>query len=215
MDKAGVPAECGGLKPTPMILREPHSRTGTCPSPAADVFWGEIAPCDHWVQMYNDEPRMIRSLTGYVRAGLRQGDAVIVIATETHLEALEAQLVGQGFDLAAARKSNQYMPCDAEATLARFMVGEMPDEALFQEVVADLLIKARLNHPRVRAFGEMVALLWAKGHCAATVRLEHLWHRYCEEEQFSLFCAYPKIGFTQDAETSIREICAAHSSVVI
>ena len=198
-----------------MILREPHSRPGTCPCPAADVFWGEIAPCDHWVQMYNDEPRMMRSLTGYVRAGLRQGEAVIVIATDTHREALEAQLVGQGFDLAAARKSHQYLPCDAEATLARFMVGEMPDEALFQEVVADLLGKARLNHSRVRAFGEMVAMLWAKGQCAATVHLEHLWHRYCEEEQFSLFCSYPRIGFTQDAEASIREICAAHSSVVI
>ena len=27
-----------------------------------------------------------------------------------------------------------------------------------------------------RAFGEMVALLWAKRHIGATVRLEHLWN---------------------------------------
>ena len=67
---------------------------------------------------------------------------------------------------------------------------------------------------RVRAFGEMVALLWAQGHTAAIVRLEHLWHRMCQERGFSLFCAYPRVGFTQDVDASIREICAAHSKVL-
>ena len=64
------------------------------------------------------------------------------------------------------------------------------------------------------AAGEMVAILWARGHTGATVRLEHLWHRLCATESFTLFCAYPKIGFTQDGPASIREICAAHSAVV-
>ena len=32
--------------------------------------------------------------------------------------------------------------------------------------------------------------------------------------RFSLFCAYAKSGFTQNAEESIREICDAHSRVL-
>jgi hypothetical protein len=74
--------------------------------------------------------------------------------------------------------------------------------------------RARQNEGRVRAFGEMVAVLWANGHNGATVRLEHLWHAFCQSEAFSLFCAYPKSGFTQDASTSIKEICATHSKVI-
>ena len=31
---------------------------------------------------------------------------------------------------------------------------------------------------------------------------------------FPLLCAYPKVGFTQDASASMSEICAAHSKVL-
>jgi len=95
----------------------------------------------------------------------------------------------------------------------RFIRG-WPDDVLFEQVVTDLLQRAGKDGRRVRAFGEMVALLWKDGHTGATVRLEHLWHRMCHERGFSLFCAYPRIGFTQDADLSIKEICAAHSKVV-
>ncbi len=60
----------------------------------------------------------------------------------------------------------------------------------------------------------MVALLWAQGHKADTVRLEHLWQAYYAEQGFSLFCAYPKSGFTEDAVQSVRTICATHSRLV-
>jgi ribosomal protein L15 len=61
----------------------------------------------------------------------------------------------------------------------------------------------------------MVAMLWGQGHNGATVRLEHLWHELCREEAFSLFCAYPRSGFTKDVEASIQEICSAHSKVIV
>jgi len=65
----------------------------------------------------------------------------------------------------------------------------------------------------VRAFGEMVAILWAQGHAAATVRLEHLWSKLCENERLPLFCAYPRAGFTTDQASGLRDLCAAHSRV--
>src|SRR5688500_19228341 len=67
----------------------------------------------------------------------------------------------------------------------------------------------------VRAFGEMVAVLWANGHNGATVRLEHLWHAFCQSEAFSLFCAYPKTGFTQDASTDRKSTRLNSSHLVI
>jgi hypothetical protein len=149
-----------------------------------------------------------------VAGGLLAGDAALVIATEGHRTALEQRLRESGVDIEAALARDQYLALDADESLSRFMVGDWPDDVLFKKFVGDLLGRLRRNGRRVRAFGEMVATLWAQGRCGATVRLELLWHEVCNEEAFSLFCAYPRIGFTQDAAASIEQICAAHSGVV-
>lgn len=179
-----------------------------------DIFWGEIAPCEHLVQIYEEDDVFLDSVEGFVAGGLKAGDGVVVIATDAHLAALEERLAGRGIDVDAAADDDRYIALNAEKTLAGFMVNGWPDEERFEAVITDLLTRARRDGRRVRAFGEMVAVLWARGHNSATVRLEHLWHRFCQAEAFSLFCAYPRCGFTKDADASIREICAAHSRLV-
>ena len=179
-----------------------------------DMFWGEIAPCEHLVQIYEEDDVFLDSVEGFVAGGLRAGDGVVVIATDAHLAALGERLAERGIDVDSAVADDQYIALNAEKTLARFMVNGWPDEERFEAVILDLLTRARKGGRRVRAFGEMVAVLWARGHNSATVRLEHLWHRFCQEEAFSLFCAYPRCGFTKDADASIKEICAAHSRLI-
>ena len=46
-----------------------------------DVFWGEISPCEHLVQIYLDDSAFLDSLEGFVAGGLLAGDAVILIGT--------------------------------------------------------------------------------------------------------------------------------------
>jgi hypothetical protein len=94
------------------------------------------------------------------------------------------------------------------------MVGGWPDENLFNNTVSEIIFKAGCRNRRVRAFGEMVALLWAQGHNGATVQLEHLWNKFCQKQSFSLFCAYPKSGFTKNINDSITEICGCHSKMI-
>jgi len=178
-----------------------------------DAFWGELSPCDHSVQIYESDHDFLDALEGYVAAGIRQGDAIILIATPAHLSGLERRLSANGFDIAAATARSQYFALDARATLDKFLVNGWPDEKLFNELVTRLLGDARRRYANIRAFGEMVALMWAEGHCGATVQLEHLWSRLCVEQGFSLFCAYPKAGFTMPAVDAIEKVCAAHSAV--
>ena len=178
------------------------------------IFWGELAPCEHLVQIYSDDDIFLDTLEGYVAGGLAADDAVVLILTPAHREALEARLSAKGFDLQAARGRNQYLALDAVMTLSKFMVRGWPDEELFDTLISDLLDRVGGGGRRVRAFGEMVAILWANGQTGATVRLEHLWHKICQQEGLSLFCAYPKSGFTQTPEASIHEICQTHSRVI-
>ncbi|MGH9733199.1 MAG: MEDS domain-containing protein [Candidatus Acidiferrales bacterium] len=178
-----------------------------------DVFWAEIAPPAHIAQFYDNGGVLVDTLVRFVGGGLKAGESTIVIATAKHLNALEQGLTQKGVNVAAARAGNCYTGLLADAVLSTFMVNDWPDDRLFFGVVEGLIKRARAKGSRVRAFGEMVAILWAKGHTGATVHLEHLWNQLCKKQDFSLLCAYPKPGFTEDPTESLAKICAAHSQV--
>jgi hypothetical protein len=178
------------------------------------VFWGEIAPADHMMQIYENDDIFLNVLEGFVSSGLKAHECVIIIATDVHVQLLNERLRKHGFNLQALIADNQYIPLDAEETLASFMVNGWPDENLFQLTVSRLIQRADSRKRKVRAFGEMVAALWACGLTGATVQLENLWTRFCKEHSMSLFCAYPKSGFTQHPHDSIHAICEAHSRMI-
>lgn len=178
------------------------------------IFQGEIGPGENIAQFYADDGAFLEALTIYVASGLCGGQSVIVIATLEHLRALRERLIWARIDLASAIIEDRYITLNAETALSAFLVGGWPDEDLFRRLVSHLFKRATANERSVRAFGEMVALLWARGFPAATVRLEQLWGRFCEESEFSLFFAYPSAGFPESASRSLAEICAAHSRVI-
>ena len=184
------------------------------PSGDSNVFWGEIAPCEHIAQFYTDDGVLLDTLTGFIGGGLKADEATIVIATADHLRILEQRLSDSGIDVAAARSRHQYIDMLANEALLKFMVNGWPDDQLFNNFVTEIISLARKQNQRVRAFGEMVAILWARGDSAATVRLEFLWQQLCRAQDFSLFCAYPKAGLTDDPSNSLAKICAAHSRII-
>jgi hypothetical protein len=176
------------------------------------IFWGEMAPCDHMVQVYGDDAVFLDALEAFAASGLEAGEGVIVIATPLHIHGLEWRLQRRGIDLDSARAGNRYLARLADETLDRFMVAGWPDEALFGEVVRGLLATARgPENRRIRAFGEMVAVLWARGMVAATLQIESLWTALCRSENFPLFCAYPRDAFTKNPVESLAAIRSLHT----
>ncbi len=177
-------------------------------------FWGEIAPCDHMVQIYENEKIFLDTLEGFAGTGFLANDSVVIIATSKHLDALNARLISQGFDLNALTSADQYIPIDAEDLLSILLVDGWIDENIFNTFITDIVNRAKQRNGKVRAFGEMVAVLWAQGNCGATVQLENLWNQLHGKSPFTLFCAYPKIGFTGSASDSIDIICKQHGKVI-
>jgi PAS domain S-box-containing protein len=107
---------------------------------------------------------------------------------------------------------------DAADTLSKFMRDGSPDPRAFANVVGGVFDRARAVAgvgPRVAAFGEMVALLWAEGKPEAAIQLEQLWNDLAQTHSFSLRCAYPITGFNRDQDGEpFARICAAHSGVI-
>jgi signal transduction histidine kinase len=177
--------------------------------------WREMGEREHFVQFYEDDTFLVHSVAAFITTGLQAGDAAIVIATEAHRLALDQQLQEQGLDLAALRERGQYFPLDAAETLSKFMVEGEPDKDRFDKVVGSLVARTARGGRRVRAFGEMVALLWGEGNGDAAIRLEQLWNELAKAHSFCLFCAYPMNGFQGAANGQpFVHICHEHSRVI-
>lgn len=182
-------------------------------SKSTGVFWGEIAPCQHVAQIYEDDDALLKNLAPFIAEGLASGEGAIVIATPAHVADLRQRLTEMGVDVSAAVHNDVLILVDADAILARFIIKQWPVEELFYDLVGELLDRAGAEQRKVRAFGEMVALLWARGDTAATVHLEFLWNELSRQHPVTLFCAYPKAGFTKQPSQSMKDICAAHARV--
>jgi hypothetical protein len=177
---------------------------------------GHPALDQHAVQFYERDDFLLEGVTRFVAAGISDGDCSIVIATKAHRTDLEARLVRRGLDLNAARRRGSYVALDAADTLAKFMVGAAPDTAKFEQVVGALIERTIQGPPlrRVRAFGEMVALLWADGKPAGAIELERLWNDLAARQTFSLLCGYPMQAFAgPEHDRGFKAVSAAHAHV--
>lgn len=179
-----------------------------------EIFWGEMSPCNHLVQIYEKDEIFLDMLAGFVAGGINNDESVIVVATQTHLNALDTLLQSYVIKPHLLKGVDRYIPLNAEDALSRFMVNDWPDHYLFENFVSELLVKARKNNRKVRVFGEMVAVLWAQGIREATIHLEQLWDDYCKREAVCVFCAYPKNGFTDQMHNSLMTICNLHSHIL-
>ena len=176
-------------------------------------FWRDMGPSGHACQVYGDSADLIDSLTAYVGGALWTGEASVVIATRENLDRLEHNLRQSGLDLAHFRGDDRYITISADDGLARFMVDNWPDEARFREVIGALLERARRGGRPVRAYGEMVGVLWARGDYQAAIRLEHLWNRMVEGHGFRLLCGYSRAEFERAGTGEMDAARAAHSLV--
>jgi signal transduction histidine kinase len=166
----------------------------------------------HGVQFYEADDYLVDAVSRFLVTGLRAGEHLVVIATAEHRDAFMSRL--QQLDTAAALAAEEVTLLDARATLARFMDGGMPDPDEFRKVIAELVGNVTTGR-RVRAYGEMVDLLWQAGNPMAAIRLEELWNDAQKSYGFSLLCAYLMGRFYKEGDvTRFLEVCQAHTHVI-
>lgn len=171
-------------------------------------------PHSHAVQFYSDDAELLRTVGTFLSEGFTAGQPVIVIATPEHRAAIERVLETHLIDVAAARRLGDLVMLDPEETLGAFMVDHAPVGSLFRRSLGGLIeqtLRGRERTP-VRAYGEMVDVLWQQGKAEAALRLEVLWNNLAESHPFSLLCGYA-IGNFYDETESYRKVCDLHSHV--
>ncbi len=188
----------------------------TTPKSKSRLSWFDEPEPNHLVHFYPFDDVLLASLAEYFYKGLSTGETCIAIATPSHLVSLNAALRAKGLHLTEAIESNQYIMLDASNTLSNFMVNEQPEYERFLECIGRTITLASGRGKPVRAFGEMVAILWERNNLAGLLQLEKYWHGLVNEQSFSLYCAYPKTLFDRSSshKEAIDKICDCHSLAV-
>jgi signal transduction histidine kinase/CheY-like chemotaxis protein len=150
-------------------------------------------------------------LTDWLAGGMVVGDAALVVATERARAHLREALAARGLLSAAP---GRYLELDAEEMLGRIAPDGAFQEPLFLRHVAPTVRAMSAGAPNVRVFGQMVDLLWQRGHADSALRLEQAWNRLREAVPFGLSCSLrlPERETPTDAEW-LAQLRAEHGQV--
>ena len=178
------------------------------------------APHEHVVQFYDDDHELAADVGAYLAEVIQAGGVAIVIATETHRQAFAAQLVGAGInpdvtEVGLAPPGAALVMLDAREAADSLLIDGRLAPHRFDKLIGDLIREAAAGGRPVRAYGELVALLWADGNVQAALELEELWDGLGRDLDFSLYCAYP-LGLIEREEDAgaLHAVSRQHSSVV-
>ncbi len=115
-------------------LLDCSAQKGVSPSPK---------PHRHAVQFYEKDSSLIDNMSWFIGAGLATGDSAIIVATESHRQALAQSLRARGFDVNRAVSQGRYIALDAASTLAKFTSGDELDSSRFTEVMLTEIAEAQ------------------------------------------------------------------------
>jgi hypothetical protein len=173
------------------------------------------APHDHVVQFYGHDDELAENVGRYLSEGLDAGGTAIVIATVAHRRAFTDHLAEAGVDVDRARADGALVLLDAAEAMAAVLVDGRLAPHRFDKEIGDPVRAAAAAGRPIRAYGEIVALLWAEGHVVAALELEALWNALALEVEFSLYCAYPLASVEGEGDVdAFHEVCRQHSAVV-
>src|SRR5580693_6908114 len=156
---------------------------------------GAPAP-DHRAQFYESETLLAKNVSEYLGEGLRRGEGLVVIASVRHWAAFRERLAPEGPLLDEATRSGRIVVLDVVRTLEAILVGGTPNDDAFRSMVGgafDMTAGCAPSAP-VRAYGEMVDLLWCGDRASSAVTLERMWNVFLAQRPSPLLCSYRMSG---------------------
>src|SRR6476659_8463365 len=127
-------------------------------------------PCRHVVQLYGEDAQLLRERAGrFLGDGLALGEPALVIASARHCDAFVCQLAEDHHDPIEAIRTGRLVLMDAARLLQDLTTdGRLSWEA-FDRAAGGAVraLLAATGAVRLRAYGEMVGMLWQAGRAKA------------------------------------------------
>ena len=196
---------------------EPSAVRSISTAPSAGGHASGAPVHDHVVQFYENDHFLDAAVSDFLIEGLSVHQPVLVVATRPRREALAQRLRARGQDVDSSGCGTRVTMLDARETLDSFMVGGAPDPARFRARLGAAIQGCLPPNTTtgVRAFGEMVDILWKDGNTEGAIHLEELWNELATSHSFSLLCAYAMGNFYKEADSQhFHRVCRQHSRVI-
>jgi hypothetical protein len=168
----------------------------------------------HAVQFYEDSSSLCRTVADFLAGGLISGEPAVMIAWPHHEPEILANLAQRSVNVDYARRTGDLVLLDVDDTLGAFMLDGTPDFALFDRYMGTILGQITRVRPRttVRAYGEMVDVLWKAGRAEAAIKLEMMWNALATKHSFSLLCGYAMGQFYKQPDL-FDKVCSQHDRI--
>jgi hypothetical protein len=169
----------------------------------------------HAVQVYAQLDELAESVAAYLATGFAAGEPAAVVATREHQATFNRFLADAGWDAVVLTEAGLLVMLDADDTLASLFEDGQLSASAFERVVGGVIdgLTARFPNRRVRAFGEMVDVLTARGEHDTAAQLEGLWNDLAKTRRFSLLCGYRLDLFDRESQQLLPAVCSAHTHV--
>ncbi|HET9930143.1 MAG TPA: GAF domain-containing protein, partial [Polyangiaceae bacterium] len=170
----------------------------------------------HLVQFYGSDRELTETVTEFLEEGLKAGVPALVIATTEHWAAFRQSLLTRGIDVDGELGAGRIVAVDAQAMLGEILVNDSPHWEKFvaklEPLIEHALASAENSVDHLRAYGELVDILWRDGKHLAALVIEDMWNELGRKHRFSLYCAYGLGGFYKQAG-GIEAVRERHSGV--
>jgi hypothetical protein len=168
----------------------------------------------HAVQFYATDERLFSTVAAFLAEGLIDGQPGLVISTPSHRAGILAQLSARLIDVERARRDGDLLLLDSHEVLDLFMCEGRPDANAFDANIGRFVEQTLQGRPgsTLRAYGDMVNVLWTQGQRDASVQLEMLWNKLGHRFGFSLLCGYAMGSFFKQT-SELHLVCAHHTHV--
>jgi len=178
----------------------------------------EAEPHDHLVHLYGrDHHALVTNAGRFFRVGLRRGDSLLAIATLEHCDGFARELYREP-EYQPAVRDGRIMFLDAEHVLAQCSVGARLALDQLETLITSILeeLRRRRQSAPIRAYGEMVGVLWQAGKVDVAVDLERCWQRLVVQNDLSLVCGYPINRLAQrERPEAVNAILGQHTHSIL
>ena len=175
---------------------------------------GEGRVGDHALHLYDDDTSLATTVATFLGPGFAANDAIIAIGTRAHVAAIEQRLRSEGHDVELALKSGRYLVMDAQSVIPGLLRNGLPTRESFADVIGRHIERLAQRHGNIRAFGEIVSLLWRDGKYTAAMRLEDLWNETLGYQPLALVCGYAARAVGAEDGADAKRIARTHTRVI-
>ncbi len=170
---------------------------------------------NHMVQVCQNVTSQAEILTRYIKEGLLNNEGVIVIARPSLRRTVLSKLDALGFDSQTIKNQGQVRFFDAEFLLSNILIDGVIEEQAFQKLVGIPIQAAQSKFGKVRAFGEMVDILWQRDLQDMAMQLEDLWEDLCTKQGLVFLCTYLLDNLDpNDYDNALEKIYKHHTHLV-